>query len=335
MYDFDSYEQDSGNNDGGNNNSDSGSSGDGEPDKNLTLTPYAPIEGDIVRVFGNANSWGQSLGVALENVVLVDGCLYHDPEKNKYKVFNWEDVAGVMPSEETLVEADSANQFLVKNYGGTKKRYELVEAIVAENGDDPVDIGNAIMWYGGSDDYGPKSASKTLAKILTTYGREMVVDDSDIHNWLADTSGENILRPDLQDRRVAFFEVKKQSNRSDRKYHHPIVKDVETEADVTVVNGTQTEQGTLDDDGADETEAETEAEPEAPVADGGAAEAAEVEVPAAIEDFISTCQTLGYDDEEKAAALLGDLIEDAGNDLTENMVEAFGGEEAVVGRVFQ
>jgi hypothetical protein len=98
---------------------------------------------------------------------------------------------------------------------------------------------------------------------------------------------------------------------------------------VTVANNTESEQGTLD--GGNDT-AEAEAEPEA-VADGGPAAAEEV--PAAIEDFISTCQTLGYDDEEKASALLGDLVEDAGNDLTENLVEDFGGEEAVVARVFE
>ncbi|SEL19490.1 hypothetical protein [Haloferax larsenii] len=329
MYDYTSYEQDSGANNGGNNG------GSSEPDKNLTLTPYAPIEGDLDRVFGNANKWGQSLGIAMTDVELVDGCLYHDPEKGKYKAFSWREVVGIDPADPEApdVTADDANQFLVKNYGGTEKRYELVEAVVMANDDDPVSIENVIMWYGGSDRFGPKSASKTLAKILTTHGREAVVDDSDIHNWLADTSGDNILRGDLQDRRVAFFEVKKQSNQSDRKYHHPIVKDVELEQDVTVQNSNSGQQGTL---GADD--AANETEPTA-VADGGSAAASApsepTEVPPAIEDFISTCQTLGYDDPEKAEALLFDLIEDAGNDLTENMVEDFGGAEAVVSRVFE
>ncbi|NUC72590.1 hypothetical protein HTZ84_09755 [Haloterrigena sp. SYSU A558-1] len=332
MYDYNSYEQDSGNNNSGSDSDSSG--GSNEPDKNLTITPYAPVEGEITRVFGNSNNWGQSLGVAMENVELVDGCLYHDPEKGKFKVFSWREVVGIDPAtpDAPEVSADDANQFLVKNYGGTEKRYELVEAVVMANDDDPVSIGNTIMWYGGSDRFGPKSASKTLAKILTTYGREMVVDDSDIHNWLADTSGENVLRPDLQGRRFGFFEVKKQSNQSDRKYHHPIVKDAETGVDVTVQNANDGQQGTLGGGNAPAEEEETEAEPEA-VADGGPAMASEV--PPAIEDFISTCQTLGYDDEEKAETLLADLVEDAGNDLTENMVEEFGGEDAVVARVFQ
>ena len=327
MYDYNSYESDS-NSNGGSSNGSGGSGGSSEPDKNVTLTPYAPIEGNLTRVFGNANSWGQSLGVALEEVTLVDGCLYHDPEKNKYKVFSWREAIGIDPAdpESPGVDASDANQFLVKTYGSTEKRYELIEAVVMANGDEPVEIGNVIMWYGGSKEYGAKSASKTLAKILTTHGNSMVVDDKDIHNWLADTSGDNLLRPDLEGRRVAFFEVKKQSNQSEFKYNHAIVKDVELQQDVTVQNSNGGQQGTLD--GETET-----SEPEAVATDGGPAAA--VEVPAAIEDFISTCQTLGYDDAEKAEALLGDLIEDAGNDLTENMVEEFGGSEAVVSRVFE
>jgi len=324
MYDYSEYEDDSNDND---QTSGSSSGADDQPDKNLTITPYAPIEGDLVKVFGNSNSWGQSLGVKMENVELVDGALYYDPEKGKHKVFNWKDVAGVMPSEDTPVDADDANQFLVKNYGGTEKRYELVESVVMANDDDPVSIGNVIMWYGGSDQYGPKSASKTLAKILTTLGRDAVVDDEDINNWLADTSGENVLRPDLQGRRFGFFEVKKDSNQSDRVYHHPVVKDASTGGQVTVQNGTGGQQGTLGD------ESGGNAEPEA-VTDGGPSATAAVPVP--IEDFISTAQTLGYDeDRARAATLLTDLVGDAGNDLTQNMVDEFGGEDAVLDEVTQ
>jgi hypothetical protein len=327
MYDYSSYDD---SNDNDNSGSDNG--GDDQPDLNLTLTPYSPIEGDLTRVFGNSNSWGQSLGVKMENVELVDGCLYHDPEKGKHKVFSWREVIGIDPSnpESPDVDVSDANKFLVKTYGSTEKRYEFVDAAVMANGDEPIPIGNAILWYGGSDQYGAKSASKTLAKILTTYGSDMVVDPKDINNWLADTSGDNVLRPDLQGRRVGLFEIKKQSNSSDRKYNHAIVKDVETGIDVKPASASQSDQGTLDSTDAPEATEEAEA---APVADGGSAVA--VEVPAAIEDFISTCQTLGYDDAEKAEALLADLVEDAGNDLTENMVADFGGAEAVVARVFE
>lgn len=240
-----------GSNDNDNNSgSDDGYDDDGEPDKNLTVTPFAEIQGTLEKVFGNENTFGQSLGISWENVELVDGCLYHDPEKDNYKVFSWKDVVGVMPGESEFT-SDDANKFLVKNYGGTEKRYELVTAVHPDH-DDPEDIGGAVMWYSGGD-YGPKSAAKTLAQLLTTRGRNMVVRDDndnvseDINNWLTDTSGSDLTRPDLEGRRLAFFEIKKESNSSDRMYHHPIVEDVETGSNITVNNDANSDstQGSL------------------------------------------------------------------------------------------
>jgi hypothetical protein len=307
------------NNDNDNNSGsdDSGSSPD-QKDKNIKMTPNAAIEGDLVKVFGNENQWGQSLGLSWENVELVDGCLYYDPEKNKYKVFPWKDVVGISPEEADDLTADQANEYLVKNYGSTEKRYELVEAVVP--GDDPVDIGNAVMWYSGSEEYGPKSASKTLAKILTEAGHDMVIDEEDctasdyIKGWLSDVSAQNVLRPDLQGRRFGFFEIRKQSNETEYKYQHPIVVDTQTGSKVSMNNATDDTQGTLDDE-------------------SGENEAAEADVPEPIADFISTCDSLGFTEPDRAAQLLGDLIEDEGNDLTADMVDGFGGEDAVIGEV--
>ena len=382
MYDYDTYE--SGDNSENSGSDDSGSSGGSyEPDVNLTVTPYAPIEGTITRVFGNQNSWGQSLGIKMENVVLKDGVLYLDPEKGKHKAFNWEEVAGVMPSEDHPVSKDDANKFLTKNYGGTSKRYELVGATVMANGDDPVEVGDVVLWYGGSDQYGPKSAAKTLSKVLTSLGRNATVDESDIHNWLSDTTGDNILRDDLQGKEVAFFEVKKQSNQSDRQYHHPIVKDLQTGADVTVRNadseggqqavadgsGVAAESpsdaspsGTIGGDSEDDSASEEgfsrseleamsyndlqtlAANTEGVSGNGKKEELVEgilattggsgaAENPAPVEDFISTCQNLGYTERSRAEGLLTDLINDAGNDMTLTMVESVGGTDAVLDRV--
>ena len=321
-YNYSSYASDDNQTTSGSDDSGSSSSG-GSDDLNLTMVPHAAIEGDLVKVFGNDNAFGQSLGLSWENIELVDGCLYYDPQKDKHKVFPWKDVVGISPEDADDLTADQANQYLVKNYGTTEKRYELVEAVVPEV-DDPVEIGNAIMWYSGSDEYGPKSAAKTLAKILTEQGRDMVIPEEDspaekyIKGWLRDTSANDVLREDLQGRRFAFFEVKKQSNQSDRQYHHPIVVDVETGAQVTTQNATDdTSDETNDDSGADS------GENEAPAAD----------VPEPIADFTSTCDSLGFTDRDRAATLLGDLIADEGNDLTADMVDDFGGEDAVLDEV--
>jgi hypothetical protein len=312
------------------NNSDNNDGGydDGEEDKNLILTPYAEIEGDLEKVFGNDNSFGQSLGISWENVELVDGCLYYDSEKNKYKVFAWKDVVGMNPGQGDF-SADDANQFLVKNYGGTEKRYEL-EVAVHPDQDEPVAIGGAIMWYGGSDEYGPKSASKTLAQILTQPGREMVVRDADGNvsgdnkNWLTETSAADVTRSDLKGRRFAFFEIKKDSNSSDRKFHHPIVEDTATGTQVTANNNSDEgeTQGTLEGDSEAETAAAT---------DGGAPAAqTEAGVPEPITDFVSSVGQFDDFTRERAANLLEDFIGDDGLPLTQDLVDEFGGEEAVL-----
>lgn len=324
-YNYSTYADDSNQTNSG---SDNGSSGSGDaPDLTLSVVPHAAIEGDLTKVFGTENAFGQSIGIRMENVELVDGCLYHDPEKGKHKIFSWKDVVGISPEDADDLSADQANQYLMKTYGTTEKRYELVKAVVPEV-DEAVEIGDAIIWYGGSEEYGPKSASRTLAQILTTHGRDMVIPEEDvegkyIEGWLADTSVENVLRPDLQDRRVAFFEVKKDSNQSDRQYHHPIVVDAETGQQVTLQNATEksTTAGTLGD-----SEDAADAQPAA--TDGGA-----VAVPEPISDFISTCDSLGFTDEDRAAQLLTDLVADEGNDLTADMIDEFGGEDAILGEV--
>lgn len=392
-----------GGNDSDNNSSSDDDNGgdDSARDMNLTITPYAEFEGELVKVFGNSNRFGQSLGVAFEDLELIDGCLYHDPDKDNYKLFSWKAVLGMMPGEGDF-ESGDANQFLVKTYGSTEKRYELVEAVHPDK-DDPVPIGNACLWYSGSSAHGPKSASKTLAKILTQDGRNAMIEEDDwydslskadqrradldpdddkylswVSGWLADTSGDNLCRDDLEGRRFNFFEVKKDSNNSDRKYHHPIVEDSVTGTTVTVDNNVSSgEQGTLDGDG--------EAEP-APATDGGTAAAepaqdtgpsrredlenmeysalqtlgsetdgatgsgsteeiiqsiidAENGVPAAqteegvpepITDFVSSVEQFSDFTRERAETLLEDFVTDDGLPLTQDLVDDFGGQDAVL-----
>lgn len=326
MYDYSTYaDEDNTQTNSGNN---SGSSGSDDA-MNLTMVPHAAIEGDLVKVFGNDNSFGQSLALVFENIQLVDGCLYYDAEKDKNKVFPWKDIVGMTPEEADDLTADDANKFLVKNYATTEKRYELVDAVVPEQ-DDPIEIGDAVMWYSGSEDHGPKAASRTLAKILTEQGRDMVIEEEDcttdsyIQGWLADTSAENCLRSDLQDRTFAFFEVKKDSNSSNRQYHHPIVVDTQTGAQVTVANATDNTPNT------ENTESDDTPASEPTESDSGVQVQ---EVPAPVADFIETCGSIGFTNRERAATLLADLTADEGNPLTAEIVAEYGGEDAVLDEV--
>lgn len=319
---FDAYDDDSESSD--NNDSDDSNNFD-DDEKTMLLTPYAELEVEFDEVFGTQTSWGShALGVKMTDVELVDGCLYYDSEKDKYKVFSWEDVVGVSPGDE-MFNADEASEFLVKTYGTTKKRYERVETVDPDN-DDPVSIGDAIMWYGGSDDYGPKSASKVLAQLLTNAGRDMVLRDdgsnvnADVGNWLADTSTDNVLRDDLKGRRFAFFEIEKDSNESDRQFQHPVVEDVTTEKLMKVNTGDSSSQAEVDDT--------TE---EAAATDGGVPAAETTEgVPEPINDFVQSVQQFDDFSEDRASTLLEDFVGDDDLPLTQDLVDDFGGEDAVL-----
>jgi len=311
--------------------------GDYEPDKSVKMVPYAALEGTLAKVFTNENNWGQSLAVKFEDVELVDGCLYHDPDKDNYKLFPWTSVVGVSPGEGD-VTADMANQYLVRDYGGNQKRYELVAAVVPDQ-DEPVTIGNTIHWYSGSQR--PKAASKTLAKILTEPGNDLVVPEEDflakltpeqkqkvedddspygwVYGWLTDTSGNDLLREDLRGRRFTFFEVKKDSNESDRKFHHPIVIDVETGLEVQANNA-------VDDSDGDQAEA-------APAAADGGAVAAPTEDSQPPEGAHTgytraDLKAMDYNDLQRLAA---DTEGVSGNGKAEEMIEGI--LEAQSGRV--
>jgi hypothetical protein len=200
--------------------------------------------------------------------------------------------------------------------------------------------GNVIMWYSGNPETGPKSASKTLAQTLTVAGKQAVIRDAegevnpDVTNWLADVSHDNLLREDLQGRRVALFEVRKESNRKTeegeyRTYNHAVVVDAATGENVYPLS-------------ADEGEGDVEAV--AAVTDGGSASASKARVSdlppkssddthPAIAEFVESCGILGYEsgsDEGRAEMLLRELIADGGNDLTQAIVDEAGGVEAVV-----
>ena len=384
--DYGSYDSDSAattTNDDDNSDDD----GDSVRDMTLKMTPYSEIEGTLTSVFGNDAYFGQSLGIVWEDLKLVDGCLYHDPEKDNYKVFSWKSVIGMMPGEGDF-DATDANQFLMKTYGSTEKRYELVEAVHPDK-DDPKPIGEGIMWYSGSN--GPKAASKVLAQLLTERGRDMFIDydewysslsteekrradldkDHEDHlahtsGWLSDVDSTNCIRSDLEGRTFSFFEIKKDSDSTDRQFNQPIVEDTVTGEKVVIGNSVTDDstQGTLDGesgsaaatDGGEPSEADRRAElaeleyselqSRGSKIDGatGAGStdeiidsileaengAAEESVPEAINDFVTSVKQFEDFNRDRATDLLNDFITDDGLPLTQDAVENFGGKDAVL-----
>lgn len=243
----------------------SSTSTDFDVDPELKVTPYTQFEGTLDRAFGSNSPYGHSLGVPYEDVEIVDGALFVDLDADDadditLKLFSWEETTGfsiaeaVERGEEPSV--DDVPNVLPKTYGDTRKRYGLVGARIMPDedagveaqslvrdfefvdgeiefgdtedaGGDKIDIGDAMMWLGTSDD-GPTATARRAAALLTRYGEDAVASEDEL-DWLVDTSGDNILREQLRGRRVRHILITQQSEENeDRSWYKPIFEDVKT-----------------------------------------------------------------------------------------------------------
>lgn len=331
---------------------DDGNSSENNPE--IIFTTYAEVEAEIGSVFGASSQYGESLGVNYEEVELVDGCLYYDGDKDKYKLFSWQESNDLSPEDRyeksgEVPTADDASDFITKTYFGKTKEYELAAARVPEVtdedgdvvfeasskvrevqgggefgewedlGEDRVPLGDFLSWHDGNDEYGPGVVARELSETLTQYGEDAVTSEDDIHNWLADTSGDNVLREDLEGRRVRFFIIRKEGD--DNPYNLPVVEDLSTGEQIKP-NNRQQEGGTGNSDSAiGESDAVQEA-----------AELDAQSYPEPIANFISSGKGLDLT-EERAVTLLTELIQDDDNALTSEMVTEHGGREVLVNQV--
>lgn len=321
--------------------SSSGSTSDNDYDDDesheLILTPYATIEGELSAVFGVDSQYGQSLGVFRNDVDLIDGCLYFDPDKGKFKLFSWKGSNDMSPEERYErgddPEASDANDFIRKTYAGNDKEYELVAARIPEVEQDgeviieassvarDVDVDAAeygefedlggdtyrlpfdtLTWYSGSEN-GPSVSAREYAELTTTLGEDAIVDEDDINNWLSRTTGENMLREDLDDRRLRFFTVKRSGDQYT--YNLPIIEDVETGARIQPDNRV----------------GDSEQVQEAEQKDTGT-------YPEPVADFIQSAQSLDAT-RDRAEKLLDDMVSED-NPLTAELVEEVGGRDEVL-----
>jgi hypothetical protein len=324
----------------------------------IRFSPYTTVQGEFEYVFGTGSEYGQSLGVVMENLELLDGAYYYYPAKDRYKLVSWKEEAGLTPYEaidrDMEITADDADLIRTESYGGSTQQYELVAAraprvededgnVVVEatskrrdvefsEGDldftdwedmegATIELPRAITWYNGSDDYGPSAAGKSMLETITRFGSEAVVDEDDIYNWLPDASGDNLLREDLKGRRIEFFIVTRDSDNG-YTYNVPVVEDVKTGERITPMNRDSGSDDSPSDTGGD---SEPDAVTEAKEADSGS-------YPEPIADFISSGRNLNMN-EERAGKLLDELIADADNSLTEGMIADNGGRENIIQEV--
>jgi len=340
---------------------DSANQGGNYDNVEVRFAPYTTIEAEIERVFGSDSQYGQSLGVVFDNAELVDGVFYYYPEKERYKIVSWKDVAGVNPSEAydrgMDLTAEDADEIYTENYGSSTQTYELAAARTSvledENGDvvaeatsrrrDVTDNGGdlefgdfedlegatialprIISWFDGSDEYGPSASAKSLLEKASEFGDGAVVDEDDIYNWLPDTSGENIVRSDIVDRRVRFFVVTRESSETGYTYNVPVLEDAKTGEEIVPSNSAP-DGGSGNENSGTSDDSESDAVSEARSAD-------ERDYPEPIADFIQSGKRLNMND-QRANNLLDELVSDSSNALTEQMLADNGGRDAIVNEV--
>lgn len=321
------------------------SGNDNERSPELITTPYSMFEGRLGAVFGTDSDFGDSLGIAVEDITVIDGCLYVDADKEKFKLFSWQEANDMSPDERVErgeePHATDANDFMRKKYAGNEKEYELVAArvppvededgeVVVEPssrtrnvtftgdgvefseyedlGGDVVPFGDVIMWYNGSQENGPSVSARSLAETLTEYGENAVADEDTIFGWLTDTSGSNIVRDDLADEQLRFFTVTREGENFT--YNLPIVEDIGTGSRIYPNNRMEDEEGDSD--------------------SGGIPDSASYAEPVA--DFLQSGERLELT-EGRAGELLDDLAADDDNALNEELIEEAGGRDHLVEQV--
>lgn len=224
----------------------------------------------------------------------------------------------VTNGDETIVEAQSMQRSVTSHEDGENPEYSDFERL---DGERP-EVGDIITWYGADEEYGPNTTSKRMLEIITQFGSDSVVDEDDAHNWLPDTSGNDILRDDLHDRQVEFFRVTRSGEQYD--YVVPIVKDLSTGAEI----GPSNSQSSAGDSGNENTASdsgESDAVQQARENDTG-------EYPEPVADFLRSGKSLSLN-EDRASNLLDELLADPDNSLTSGMVEDCGGRDALVNEI--
>jgi hypothetical protein len=212
----------------------SGSSSSNE-DVKLSTMPYSAIEAEFDGLREGNSDFGQSLGERYENTTVVDGALFRrNDDSSKLKLYSWKSL-GFDAEEEEL----KPQQFVRKteNYAGNTYEYTMVAATVDETGtvwtnentDMEVnenglpEIGNAVIWNGGSTENGPNSTAKTAARTLSDLGRGAVTTEDDVFNWF-NSSAE--ARPQLVGRRIRRFKVEREGDTYN--FYTPVFIDVAT-----------------------------------------------------------------------------------------------------------
>jgi hypothetical protein len=304
----------------------------------VKTTPFTALRGRLDKIAATSpGGYGQSVGVFFSEAELVDGALYVDvesaPDRPSFKMFSFDELKADGP--------DDAPETYTATYPNGEKEYQLVAARrgPSEPGADdadpaepvPIDEGTVVVFEGGSTK--PSATAKSTVQVLGNMGGAAILDPNNAMNWL-DQAVE--LRADLQGRLVELAKVEKTmkvdapgGGSREVTFHSPIVYDVETARLITPATTFDGEGGEGGQDGPQAAPSDEGEETVAATTDGGVAAPAASEANP-VQSIVDTFVDMNVSDDGLIRRQLASLVSAADHPITEEHVENFGGEEAVV-----
>jgi hypothetical protein len=197
----------------------------------------------------------------MDDVQVNEGVISERESDGKTKVWGWDQWFDRDPATMELVPYDDDGEITTaelprrksEDAGRNTFRYELGEGVL-EGRDEPVEIGDRELWLKN------QAKSRTVAKVLSTEGENIIEDKDDDNNWLSfDVGNEEFpLREELEGRRLILwfqpktFTVEKGDEEEEVTYIDAFILDAETEAGITMINEESGEQSTIPEPTAEE-----------------------------------------------------------------------------------
>jgi hypothetical protein len=227
----------------------------------LLLDKFAVIEFTLARVGSYGGQFGEQIILNMDDVQVNEGVISERESDGKTKVWGWDQWFDRDPATMELVPYDDDGEITTaelprrksEDAGRNTFRYELGEGVL-EGRDEPVEIGDRELWLKN------QAKSRTVSKVLSTEGENIIEDKDDDNNWLSfDVGNEEFpLREELEGRRLILwfqpktFTVEKGDEEEEVTYIDAFILDAETEAGITMINEESGEQSTIPEPTAEE-----------------------------------------------------------------------------------
>ena len=298
-----------------------GSSGgqDYKDRETILMGSYAIVEAtlDTVGVFDG--QYGLNIIPGLDDAEVIEGVVTSRVEDkngeadNKVRVFGWDhwfdrdenmDLEPMVEGGE--ISTDELGRRVTMEAGGDKYKYQIDEGVL-EGRDEPVSIGDVELWLGNG------KKARTLAKVLSERGPEIIGDDEDDHAWLdAEDRREFNLRDELQGRRIMFWFEQVTLTPEDIDdldetitYTDAVVLDAETEAPITIMNDEE------DEDSFESDSSDSDDEDDSDNMEGSeSGDVDEQELPEDIEELVDMFARTGQSDRDQISNIVNDEAPD-------------------------